>query len=134
MFGKQKGTLKRPFLNVVLTAMRPKSSRLLSHHVSHERTFKVARFVFVDDILLGQPVNHGGHLREVLSKRLLVCGGTELPQGIPHGFVVIPVAETLGLIGTNALEGRFVVRHTFSLEGGKYRQRFDAIELQYQIK
>ena len=114
--------------------MRPKSSRLLSHHVPHKRTFKVACLVFVNDVLFGQSVNHGSHLREVLSERLLIRGGAELPQGIPHGFMVIPVAETLGLIGTNALEGRFVVRHTFSLEGGKYRQRFDAIELQYQIK
>lgn len=134
MFGKQKRTLERPFFNVMLTAMRPKSLRLLSHHVPHERTFEVARFVFVNDALFGQSVNHGGHLREVLSECLFIRSGTELPQGIPHGFVVIPVAETLGLIGTDALEGRFVVRHTFSLEGGKYKQRFDAIELQYQIK
>ena len=134
MFGKQKGTLERPFFNVVLTAMRPKSSRLLSSQVSHERTFQIARFVFVDDVLLGQPVNHRSHLWEVLCEHLFVRGGAELPQRIPHGFVVIPIAKTLGLIGTDALQGRFMVRHTFSLEGGKYRQRFDAIELQYQIK
>ena len=88
----------------------------------------------MNDVLLGQTVNQRGHLREVLSEGLFVRGGPEFPQRIPHGFVVIPVAETLSLIGTDALEGRFVVRHTFSLEGGKYRQRFDAIELQYQIK
>ena len=114
--------------------MRPKSSRLLSHDVPHERTFEIARFVFVNDVLFGQAVNHRSHLREVLSECLCIRGGSELPQGIPHGFVVIPVAETLGLVGTDTLEGRFVVRHTFSLEGGKYKQRFDAIELQYQIK
>ena len=78
--------------------MRPKSSRLLSHHVSNERAFEVARFVFVNDILFGQSVNHGGHLREVFCERLLIRGGAELSQGIPHGFMVIPVAETLGLI------------------------------------
>jgi len=57
MFGKQKGTLERPFFKVVLTAMRPKSSRLLRCHVPHKRTFEIARFVFVDDVLLGQTVN-----------------------------------------------------------------------------
>jgi len=134
MFGKQKGTLERPFFNVVLTAMRPKSLRLLRRHVPHKRTFEVARLVFVNDVLFGQAVNHRGHLWKVLSKGFFIRGGTELPQGIPHGFVVIPIAETLGLIGTDALEGRFMVSHTFSLEGGKYSQRFDAIELQYQIK
>ena len=67
--------------------------------------FEVARLVLVDDVLLRQSIDHGSHLGQLVLELLGVRRGAVLPQCVPHGLVVIPVAETLGLIGADALEG-----------------------------
>lgn len=73
--------------------------------MTDQPAFEVACFVLVDDVLLGQAVNHRRHFRQLRFELLGVRGGTVLAKGIPHRFVVITVAETLRLIGADALEG-----------------------------
>ena len=85
--------------------MRPRWSTFDRGQVALQSAFEVVRLVLVNDVLLGESVNHGSHLGEVFRELLLIRGRTELPKRIAHGFVVVPVAETLGLIGTDALEG-----------------------------
>jgi len=85
--------------------MRPRSSSLCGREVSNQAAFEVARFVLVNDVLLGQTINHGRHLGQLLLQLFGIRGSTVLAEGIPHGLVVIAVAETLGLVGSDPLEG-----------------------------
>ena len=85
--------------------MWPKWSTFYSVQVADEAAFEVACFVFVNDVLLGESVNHRSHFRELIFELLGICCGAILPQSIPHCLVIIAVAETLGLVGADALEG-----------------------------
>ena len=85
--------------------MRPKWLTFYSVQVADEAAFEVACFVFVNDVLLGESVNQRCNLGELVFELFGIGGGAILPQSIPHCFVVIAVAETLGLVGADALEG-----------------------------
>lgn len=85
--------------------MRPIWSVLYRLQVALKAAFEVARLVFVDDVFLSQPINHGSHYWQLSLQFLSIRGGTVLPKGIPHRFVVVAVAEALGLVAADALEG-----------------------------
>ena len=102
---EKKGRPKPPIFNIVQTVMRSSSSSFRGRQVPNQATFEVACFVLVDDVFLGQTVNHGRHLGQLLLQLFDVRGSTVLAEGIPHGLVVVTVAEALGLVGTDPLQG-----------------------------
>lgn len=85
--------------------MRPRSSSFCGCQVANQTAFEIASLVLVNDVFLGQTVNHGRHLGQLLLQLFGIRGSTELAEGIPHGLVVVTVAEALGLVGTDPLQG-----------------------------
>jgi hypothetical protein len=85
--------------------MRPKWLTFHSVQVADEAAFEVACFVFVNDVLFGKSVNHRRHLWELVLQLFGIGCGAVFPQSIPHSFVIVAVAETLALVGADALEG-----------------------------
>ncbi len=74
-----------------------------------ELALVVSSFVFVDDALLGQAVQHRRHfLQQVLSGRF-VGGGAQLFDGRAGRFVLVAVQYALGFVAADALESRLVV-------------------------
>jgi len=67
----------------------------------------------VNDVLLGQPVEHGIHFREHGSGLLLAGCASDGFQGITHRFGVILVALIFCLDLPVPFFGRLVVCHAF---------------------
>ena len=85
--------------------MWPKWSTFYSVQVADEAAFEVACFVFVNDVLLGESVDQRRHFWKLIFELLGIGYSAILPQSIPHCLMIIAVAETLGLVGADALEG-----------------------------
>ncbi len=103
----------------------PKQAERLGQRsdVFAELALEVGRFVLVDDILFGQLVYHRNHLGEQCGSFCLVRGQTQFFDRIAGRFVVVTIAQTFLFVGTDALDGRFVVCHVY-----KYCFRFAPTE------
>jgi len=62
-------------------------------HLQGKTGLQVGSLVLVDDILLGQLVDHGDYFREQFDHLFLVGFGTEFFDGITRGFCIIPVVQ-----------------------------------------
>ena len=71
-------------------------------HLTHELRFEVGSFVFVDDGALGELVDDGEHVWELLGGDVFVLKGSEIAQGVTHGFCVVSVFYSFGFVGTNS--------------------------------
>ena len=72
---------------------------------------EVCSLVFVDDVLLGQFVDHGDHRWNLFGNLFLILAGKEFLKRISHGFRVIAVAFALYLVLPYPLFSRFVICH-----------------------
>lgn len=66
-----------------------------------EAAFEVARFIFVDYVLLGKLIEHSRNLGHQRLGRFLVGSVAEGFYGVTGRFVVIPVLQPAGLRLTN---------------------------------
>ena len=65
----------------------------------------------MDDVLLGQAVQHRRHFfQQLLSGRFIGCR-TQLLDGRAGGFVLVAVQHALGFVAADAFEGRLMVCH-----------------------
>lgn len=80
-------------------------------YVLAELALQIGRLVFVDHVFLGQLVDHRDYLGEQLRGFGLVRTQTQFLDGVTGRFVVVTVAQTFFIVGTDTLDGRFVVCH-----------------------
>ena len=73
--------------------------------------FVVSSFVFVDDVLLGQTVQHRRHFLQQLLSRRFVSGFAQALDGRTGGFMLVTVQHALGFVAADAFEGRLMVCH-----------------------
>src|SRR6476469_4871361 len=71
----------------------------------------VSSFVLVDDVLLGQTVQHRSHLLQQLLSSRFIGGRAQLFDSSTGGFVLVTVQHALGFVAADAFEGRLMVCH-----------------------
>ena len=91
-------------LPVVLLAGPPEDVSGLIKETRAKVTGVGAGFVFVDDVALGQLVQHGAHFRKHFCGFLRVGGGTQIADSIPSRLVIVPVASSLLFVRADALQ------------------------------
>ena len=74
------------------------------HGVDFARQFRfeVGGFVFVDDGALGQFVDDGNHFGQAFGGHGFVLEGSEVAQGVAHGFSIVAVLDSSGFAGADS--------------------------------
>mgnify|MGYP001598390495 CR=1 FL=1 len=80
-------------------------------NVELQTALQVGRLVLVDDVALGQLIEHAAHLGQQFHRFLLVGARADVAYGVPRGLVLIAIALVAGLALADALDGTFVVGH-----------------------
>lgn len=80
-------------------------------YVFAELALQVGSFVFVYHVFLCQFVDHRNYLREHFASFGLVRGKAEFLYGVARCFMVVTVAQTFLVVGTDTLDRRFMVCH-----------------------
>lgn len=78
-----------------------------------ELALQIGRFVLVDHVFLGQLVYHRDYLGEQLRSFGFVRTQTQFFDRVTGRFVVVTVAQTFFVVGTDTLDGRFVICHFY---------------------
>lgn len=88
-------------------------------NVELQAALQVGGFVLVDDIALGQLVQHAAYLGQQLHRFLLIGARADVPYGVTGGLVLIAITLVAGLALADALDGTLVVGHVIGLEKGR---------------
>lgn len=86
-------------------------------HEQRQAALEVCRLVRVNHVVLGKPVQHGLDLRKENHRLCLIGERAQFAYSISGGFMVIAVAQTLCVVGADALERGFVVCHDLLKNG-----------------
>jgi hypothetical protein len=89
-------------------------------HEYGQATLQVRGLVEMDHIRLRQLIQHGYYCRKERKGFLLTRQRTQFAHCITSSLVVITVAQTLGVVAADALEGGLVIGHSFLKTGCKY--------------
>lgn len=81
-------------------------------YVELECAFEVARLVLVDDVVLGELVQHSGYLRKQCLRCALLGGVAQCLHSVACGLVIETVVGTLGSCLANSLLRRLVICHS----------------------
>jgi hypothetical protein len=65
--------------------------------VKLEATLQITRFVFVDNVFLGELIQHSGNFGQKSLGRTFVRGVAQSFDRIAGGFVIVPVANPVHL-------------------------------------
>lgn len=58
-------------------------------HLPGQFALQIRRLVLVNDPFLGQPVDHGSNLRQLLARLLLLLDGPQVTDRIPCGLAIV---------------------------------------------
>ena len=72
---------------------------------NRQTALEVGGLVDVNDVVLGQFVQHGHHTGQHFSSFFPAGQGAQFAHRVAGGLMVITVAQTLGVVAADALEG-----------------------------
>lgn len=77
----------------------------------HQARLDVGRLILMNNVRLGQLIQHALHFRQELRGFLFIRHITELTDSRAHGFGVISVMQSTSRRLANSLHARFVICH-----------------------
>ena len=90
-------------------------------YVLLKAALEIGSLVFVNDVALGQLVQHAVRLWKKLFSLFLHSGSAKIPHDITCSLVLVAIADIAGLALADTLDGRLVIGHVPFLDrGGKY--------------